>query len=449
MTITPVGNHQRIKLCIVAVLFAWTLWVFFPGSYSIDSWDQYKQMINGQYDDWFDGGMAFTWHILWKITGNYQSLYVMDMLMYWLFIALLLWRIHIGSAIFWVILAVGVFFCFIPQYVMRDSLMTLLWGYGALCLLNAGQRGRKAMVYWAVLFLAYGLFVRVNTLIALLPMVWICILLFAAKPLAIWKHLLFSLCVCAVLLIATRGLIYQVMHATKTYPAYKLKLLDITGISKLSGADYMPSCIRGYRYFNYDTLLANYTPADFDNIYWPPAGRQSVIPAVDAFRDSCVTQSWAMAVSHHPLFYLQNRLTGYLYYLRIRKRLKDNEYYNTAIWIDPDNPVHLQPKPRPARYWFVKVYSILGRTFIYSPWFWLLLNAAAFFYFIYCSRKKDSRYWQIHALIQLSGILYLLSMFPVFQSDMDFRLCYWNVFVTLIGMVCFFSRKEKRVITGS
>ncbi len=39
------------------------------------------------------------------------------------------------------------------------------------------------------------------------------------------------------------------------------------------------------------------------------------------------------------------------------------------------------------------------------------------------------------AAIQLSGILFTLGMFPVFQIDRDFRYSYWNVFVFLIGLI--------------
>ena len=122
------GRDRPVKLLLIAGLFAWTLFLFFPGSYSVDSWDQYKQVISGHYDDWFDGGMAFTWRLLWTITGSYKSLYVVLMILYWLLFACLLWNIRLRSMIFWVLLLLAVFFCFIPQYVMRDTLMALLWG---------------------------------------------------------------------------------------------------------------------------------------------------------------------------------------------------------------------------------------------------------------------------------------------------------------------------------
>jgi hypothetical protein len=136
----------------------------------------------------------------------------------------------------------------------------------------------------------------------------------------------------------------------------------------------------------------------------------------------------------HPVLYVSNRLAGYLYYLRFRQRFKSDEYYNTAIRIEPVNPLHLKKEPNYSRDRFACLYNDLNPTFFYSPWFWLLLNTTAFVYFLSYYRRKKDRYWQVQLYIQLSGILYMLSQFPVFQSDRDFRFCYWNVFVALIAL---------------
>ncbi len=75
------------------------------------------------------------------------------------------------------------------------------------------------------------------------------------------------------------GLTYKVLQAKKAYPGYKLKLLDVAGISVLSDTDLFPSCIRDYPYYNYDTIRINYISAGFDNIYWPADSGRSVIPS--------------------------------------------------------------------------------------------------------------------------------------------------------------------------
>ncbi len=156
----------------IVVLFACTLWVFFPGSYSGDSWNQYKEMTTGHYRDWYDGGMAATWHVLWKITGSFKSLYVLYMILYWLLILFLVWRISLRSVYFWILLLLSIFLCFIPQYIMRDTLLVLSWGWAAALLWRVSGSGSRRWAVVALLLLTLGLWARLNTLIALFPLVW-------------------------------------------------------------------------------------------------------------------------------------------------------------------------------------------------------------------------------------------------------------------------------------
>jgi hypothetical protein len=287
------GSSTRdplIKILLIAGLFACTLCIFFPGSYSGDSWDQFREMTSGNFRDWYDGGMAFTWRLLWKITGNFKSLYVVNMILYWLLFLFLLWRIPLRSVFFWILLLLAVFFCFIPQYVMRDTLMGLLWGWAVVFLLIASRSGNKLLVMISFLLLTYGLWTRYNTLIALLPLLWIGISLILKRALPRWQQGLLTICASAGIFLAVRGLTYQLLHAKRAYPDYKLKLLDISGISKLSGTNCFPSCIRDYPYFNYDSLLANYEPACIDDIYWPPGDKPSIFPFPTKDIDSCASR---------------------------------------------------------------------------------------------------------------------------------------------------------------
>jgi hypothetical protein len=432
MTITLPDNQGRIKILMVAALFAYTLWVFFPGSYCTDSWDQYIQMTTNDYHDWFDGGLSLYWHMLWKITGHFQSLYIADMFMYWTLLLLLWWRTDLRSVFSWIIPVAGIFFCFIGQNVMRDTLMCLSWGFAVLLLLAAARQEKKVPVYLAILLLGYGLFTRMNTLVAMIPLVWLAIWLLVGR-LAPWKHVLFSLGAALIIFAGTRVFLYKIMHARRAYPEYKFMLHDIGGISKASGVDYFPSCLKSFPYYNYDTLLAYYSPATFDEIYWRPAHRD-IVPFPTAALDSCVIPCWKNAIRSHPFLYLENRFTGFLYYLHVRKRHPDWVYFNAWVKIEPGNPLHILFAPKKSRDGFVELYASLAGSWIFSGWFWLLLNTVAFLFFFYRYRRLSDPYWGIQACIQLSGVLYILSQFLVFQSDRDFRLFYWNVFVALYAV---------------
>jgi hypothetical protein len=448
MTITLPDRQQGVKIAVVAALFAYTLWAFYPGSYTTDTWDQYLQMTNNDYHDWFDGGLSLYWHFLWKITGHFQSLYIFDMFMYWTFIAMLWWRLELRSVISWIIPAAGIFFSFIGQNLMRDTVMNLSWGFAVLLLLYTGRHESKAPplrsahlpVYLAILLLGYGVFTRMNTLIAMIPLIWVAIGLLIRR-LTPWKHLLLSLGATLVLFAGTRVFLYKIMHARRAYPEYKFMLQDIGGISKLSGVDYFPDCIKSYPHYHFDTLMAFYSPASFDGIYWMPPHRD-IVPFPTAALDSCVIPSWKTAIRSHPFLYLENRFTGFMYYLHIKKRLPDNIYFNALIQIYPINPLHLQLAPHKARDGFVRVYDSLAGNWIWSGWLWLLMNSAGLIYFFYHYRRKGGIDRLIQGCIQLSGVLYIISQFLVFQSDRDFRLFYWNVFVALFAVAALAKKRR-------
>ncbi len=423
-----------------------------PGSYSVDSWNQYLQMVSGNYNDWFGPALPATWRFLWLASGSFMSLYVLQMALYWVFITLLLWRQHIISLQYWVVMGMAVFFCFIPQYIMRDSLMSLTWGIACLLLLRVKPGDKYNIPLLAATFALfyYGLWVRPNALPALVPLLWACL---ANTRLRGKVRLLAAVAAPFVLFVGIQAFNYKVLKTTKEYPAYKLKLLDIAGISKLSGENYFPACITSYPAFSYDTVMKNYHPATFDNIYWPDGGGKPMVPYPDATLNSSVDASWKKAVAKHPLLYLKNRGEGFLYYLHIFKRFKDDEYWNVAIWIDPGNPLHMQLPDNKVRDAFGRTYNRMNPTCLYAPWFWLLLNAVAFAWAAWQWNKTRAPFWQVLACIQLSGLLYILSQLPVYQHDRDFRYTYWNVFVALIAIGVFsgkgFMKPGNNPVAGS
>ena len=454
-------NHQKLKLVTTALLFIWTLFIFLPGSYGSDSWTWYTSMTTGIYEDWFGPGLPVIWHLLWSITGSFLALYLLQMLLYWVFVSFLTWNARFFSLHYWVVMILAVFLIFIPQYITRDTLFAIFWSLASLLLLNKnpGNKHKLLTVCILALLLGYGLWIRINALIALIPIVLAAIIaLWNHSVKSLWKSLLLSAGISLCLFISVQFLTYKVFHAASTYPAYKLKLLDIIGITKLSGENYLPRCVSDYPYFNRDSMMKNYTPATIDNLYWPansngPVGTgfiamsfypyaNSIIPPPDAMLYGCVNNSWKTAVKNHPLLYLQNRASGFCYYLGIKKRLNSNEYNNAVLTSFPGNPLVLQKLPNYLQSRFGRLYRMLNATFLFDPWFWLLLNIIAFIGFMYISRKTGEAFWQINACIQLSGIIYTLSQFPVFQVDTDFRYSFWNVFAALIAFSALFVKNR-------
>jgi hypothetical protein len=430
----------RSKLIVSSFLFVFTLFLFLPGAYSIDSLNQWRKAIGGHFEDWYGTGLVTSWRWLWLLTGSYNSLYVVQMTLYWTFITFVVRDLRFRSWIYWLTIGAALFFCFIPQYIMRDSLAALAWGIAAVLLFYADKsQHRRRRRNWAILsllLLAYGVWVRINALVAFLPLAYIAIGLIGQK-ITLWQRLLFTAAAVIVLIAGIHLVTYQWQKADKTFPDYKLKLLDLSGISKLSGENLFPAPIRDYSLFSMDTLLSQYTPASIDDIYWP-VNQRSIFPFPNDTLDIAVTNSWSSAIRRHPVDYLQNRLTGFFYYLRIKKRFSADDYWNVAAFTAfPGGPWERKGELPFIKRKIVAAYGHFYRTFLFDPWFWLLLNVAGFALFIcrYIKRPAAERgYWLIHTAIQLSGWLFMLSQLPIYQLDRDFRYTYWNVFVTFIAI---------------
>ncbi|HEY4110630.1 hypothetical protein [Puia sp.] len=431
------ANTQYARLIISGILFIWTLSIFLPGAYSIDSWNQFNEVTGGRYDDWYGTGMVITWRRLWLLTGSFMSLFVAQMVLYWTFFTALLWTVRLKNPIYWLTMGLALFFCFIPQYVMRDSLMVLAWGLAALFLLYAAnsETRRRTLTILGLLFFAYGLWVRINTLIAILPLAYVCVLFLGGSRLAIWKQALITLGGCIVLFLGSQFMTYRVQKAAHTYPEYKLKLLDLTGISKMSGENYFPEAIRNFPGFNLDTLYRRYTPADLDEIYWPEDGKR-IFPYPTDSINSSVTRSWLSAIRHHPWDYFQNRFTGFIYYLHLRKRLGPMEYWNvSAFWIQPNGPLPVKMEPTKLKERISNMYLWFYPTILFDPWLWLLFNLAGFAFFFYkCRKEPGDKAWLVHACVQLSGVFFILSQLLIYQHDRDFRYSYWSVFVVFLAI---------------
>jgi len=453
MNLSHTNDQQRVKGIIAGSLFLYTLCLFLPGAYSVDSWNQWREVTTKHFDDWYGTGMASTWRLLWIVTGSYASLYVTQMVLYWSFITLLLWRVPLRSFAYWITLGAALFFCFIPQYIMRDSLTVLEWAIAALLLLYAGSNvtHRRKLTILALLLLAHGVWVRINAIVAFWPLAYVVILLLG-KRLALWKRLLLTVAVSVVLLVAVQFITYRIQKAERLYPDYKLKLLDLAGISRLSGENYFPAEINHYPAFHLDTLYARYTPASIDDIYWPEDHRP-IFPYPNDSLNQAVSKSWAAAIRHHPVYYLENRLTGFLYYLRIKKRYAMVDYWNVApFFIFPDNPLGLKHENTKLKTRITAAYGHFYRTPIFDPWLWLLLNGVGLGLFIRRYRRRpEKNYWLVHACIQLSGILFLLSQVLIYQHDRDFRYSYWNVIVAFLavpGLFGVFGAGQKRQGAG-
>jgi hypothetical protein len=431
-------NTTKINLPVFIVLCIAFLAIFFPGSYSVDSWNYAYQFLNHDYSDWHSPVLTIVWEALYKITGQYYSIYILQMILFWVFAWMLAEKVAGSLTGFIATIAMSILVIWLPQYVMKDTHNAITWGIASLLTIIAAneQRYRHPVYQVTVLILLfYGYCVRINAIVALLPLLYVVVSLYwlKGKP-KIW--VLTSAVVLMVLFALGNNFItYRLLNARHTYPQYKLMMMDLAGITLKTGKNYFPSCVTNYSGFNLDSVKANYTPATIDNLYWPSTGIAPIPNSPDSTLTACVKAQWQKAVTEQKGTYIANRMEGYLYYLRLNHRYEKKDYWNAIVWTDPSGP--FKDNRRPSSVAGAFTMGSFSNTFFFDPWFWLLLNIAGFIYYLLAYRRSG---WSVHMvllMVQLSGVLYTLSQFPVFQHDRDFRYNYWNVIVFIIGFVYF------------
>ena len=435
-----------IKHSIILLLFIGTCIIFFPGSYSVDSWSIYRQVQSGNYGDWYSPMIAVTWRWLISITGKFSIVFILQMFVYWLAASVLLIGLNKSWCVFFTGLACAYFFIFIPQYVMKDTHTALTWMLAIVLMLNQYELDNKVARFSGILIilvmLVYGFYVRINAVAGFIPLLY----LFTEQYLTAesgWGKKILVLALSLALLIGGYLFVtYNLLDTKREYPEYKLRLLDVVGISKLSGKNYIPDCVRSYKHYDEHKLLKLYSPASIDDIYWPRDGSVPVIPnSPDSQLNGCVAKAWNKAVMENPVLYVKNRYHGFLYYLRVKERFKPDEYWNVAIWMEPKNPIGLKRDEwrQPGKW--APPYSRFTKTPFYSPWLWLVIGTVFFLIYIILYMRRKAYQYKIMAFMQLSAMLYLLSQFPVYQHDKDFRYNYWNVLAAGTGLVYLNDRK--------
>ncbi len=421
-------------------LFLISTIIFFKGSYSVDSWKHYREMMSGQYSDWHSPLMPFAWKLVYKSTGFFSAFYILQMLLYWLLFYLVLrevkqWYLFAGVCV------AAVLLLFIPQYVMKDTHLSIAWGLAFLLLLHRPQNRRWYSAAIILVLITYGLWMRVNEVAAALPAIYL-LCEVVVPGLSRIKKVLVTGSVSLILCFGYFVFTYKILGATHEYPEYKLMLQDLTGISKKTGTDYLSECLGSSPDYRKDTVMTLYNPASFDNIYWPAQGKNVPDPTHEIV--SRTAAQWKKAMARHPMVYLSNRWEGYLYFLKIKKRFAPVDYWNTAYWVDTNNPINLQCAGDPAANFLdKKIWRRLARTPFFDGWFWLVLNSIVFVIFVRKYRSNNSLLNKAMLCLQLSAIIYMLSQFPVFQHDRDFRYHYWNVMAFALGFVFLFDIREK------
>ncbi|OSZ78693.1 hypothetical protein CAP35_10715 [Chitinophagaceae bacterium IBVUCB1] len=419
-------------LCIAGI--AINLSAYLPGFMSPDSFEQYRQSLTHQYNDWHPPAMALLWSLFNMLYEGPQLMLCFQLSILWLACFFLCSAIsnRIWQSILFLLFGISPLLQNFAGYIIKDVQMAFSWLLAIAILFYFFAKAKRLTFTAATItlcLLVYGALLRPNALTGYIPLVilwsWF---VFDTRSFRVKSAVVFSVIFCTY---AIQKSLPVLLHAEKQYAENKLFLHDLSGIYKSTRTNVFPPVLFKGNVLDTAYLRAKYHPATFDDVWWNTDGK-ILLPDTNAATTAAIRDAWSSAIRQYPLVYMRNRYDGFLYYLRIKERSDFYCNYYTYMYPDP-NEYRLTPRYENPFYKFYHAMFVAQKGMFYmKAWFWFVLN---FLMLAILPVIKHKRLRHFYALLILSGVLYKLPDFFIYQSDVDYRYFYWNTIVCCLCLL--------------
>jgi hypothetical protein len=412
---------------IIAIGFGLTLLVFYPGVWTYDARFVYQDIAKGFRGDWQSPVMIVLWSLIDPIAPGAGSMFLLIVTLYWLAFGLLAFAVARRSV--WLAALLLVLAASPPAFVFigilwRDVLFACLWLLAAV--LAFVVAGREAMLRipiqaLALGLLALGVLLRPNALIAA-PILVVAIVWPAQF---FWKRAAIIFVPVGIGLFALVQVVYYgALGAVRQHPLHPIMVFDLGGISHFAKQNQFPVTWTASE----DALVTTgcYQPTEWD-IYWRFDPCQFVMRRLESdkiFGSPALAEAWQHAVTHHPIAYLQHRISFMWNFLAGGA--------NLTMWVQNiDDPPNLPFSDRPAFVALKTIHDVLKPTPLFRAGTWLLICIAVCA-FAWPRRNTPSGVFAIG--VCGSAAIYVLTFFTVGVAS-DFRYAYWAVLASIAGGV--------------
>jgi hypothetical protein len=427
-------SRPRHLMASVAVLlaigFALTLAIFYPGVMTFDSKYLFEYAVKGTMGDWQSPVMVWLWGLIDPIAPGAGSMFLLIAATYWLGFGLLSLTLAArGSraALLLPLLAVTPPSLALAGVIWRDVLFATCWLLAASVVFAVAERQSWIRLTGQALGLAlivFGVLLRPNALLAA-PIL---------AAYAIWLSDT-SLRRAAILYIPAAliffGMVqlvyYGVLNAKREHPLQTVMIFDLGGISHFAKANQFP--VEWSATENAMLLDTCYQPTMWD-IYWRLEPCDFVMRKLERemglFGTSTISRAWLAAILHHPVAYLRHR-TAFLWNFLAGD--------NLVMWTaDIENSGGDVFPNRPAFNAFRVAHDALKPTPFLRSGFWLLGCIAL------CgiALRRTSREATFVFAACGSAAVYVLTFYGVGVAS-DFRYGYWTVLAAMAGGVVLLS----------
>ncbi|MHB1947377.1 MAG: hypothetical protein ACYCQI_04595 [Gammaproteobacteria bacterium] len=408
-------------LAMSGFLFFYT--ISFPGYMSPDSFDQYHQSITGVFTDWHPPIMAWTWSLLNKFFPGPQGMLFFHLSLFW--IAILLFYLRFKQSRWaYTFFILG----FLPWIANFEGALWKDIGF-AFSLLAAiafiiTKPLRKIYLFLSILCLLYAFMVRMNSLFAIIPIVFFMLMTLYPK-----LRIVYVACITVILLFAAsfcnNYFNYAFLNANKTHPFLWVMENDLIHLSIQNNHSLLPGV---------DLALLKRCKTEMRD------GTRECLTHEVSYQKISYDQEkqiWLNAIKKYPQDYLQYRLQAYSHLMRNPKKAP----YEVYLFQMGDNEMGITQNNNHLRN---VIKAITQKTtkiapFLFKPYFWLLfsilLGIASFFI------KRDKKTIYLLRTMLLSSIFYLLGYLPTANSA-DFRYIYWSVVSINFAIITYLASKE-------
>jgi hypothetical protein len=429
----PPSRHSVVLVgTLIALGFALTLWVFYPGVWTYDARYVYQDIAKGMLGDWQSPVMTVLWSLIDPIAPGAGSMFLLIAALYWLgfgLIAFIVARRSMWLALVLLLLALSPPAFVFVGILWRDVLFAATWLLSAALAFAVADRDARVRVPLQAIalgLLALGVLLRPNALIAA-PILAAAVLWPAQFS---WKRAAIIYVPAALALFGLVQVIYYgALGATRQHPQQSIMVFDLGGISHFTKQNQFP--VTWSETQSQMVLNGCYKPTEWD-IYWRLEPCQFVMRKLEGeeklFGTSAVPEAWARAIMRHPIAYLEHRAAFMWNFLAGA---------NLTMWVhDIDNLPNMPFADRPAFVAVKNIHDALKATPFFRAGAWLLLCIAV------CGfawRRRDTPEGAFALGVCGSATIYVLTFFAVGVAS-DFRYAYWAVLAGIAGAVALMRR---------
>ena len=280
---------RRGIFCLLAMLAGAliTIWCFYPGYMSVDSFEQLKQARSGKFTDWHPPLMSYTWGLFDQVMPGPSGMLIFHSLMFWIGLALVVY-LSVANEYLAPLLILSIGF-FPPIFavlgtVWKDVGMAASLLLAFALLLYAERNSNKPALLAALLCLFYGLSVRHNSAPAVFPLaLWSGLIAYrlwdCKKSRATLLMVGLGIGIFLFLGLLSFGATRLLTKGQSAYPIQAILLHDLVGVSIRDDSVYLPDYVmRDNPSITVKALKQIYTPSGVVPLFcWPEVGCDNTV----------------------------------------------------------------------------------------------------------------------------------------------------------------------------